>query len=72
MKVLKLFIIVEKIKSTTRENMDARPYLNLTNKPETPEARPYIKDPPPSTRPEKIPSLAASVALLCFSALNEK
>ena len=45
------------------------PSMGLENSPVTPDASPETNDPPPSRRLERTPSLAASAALLCFSAL---
>jgi hypothetical protein len=42
--------------------------MGLEKSPVTPDAMPVTREPPPSNRPGKIPSLAASVALLYFSA----
>ena len=42
--------------------------MGFEKSPVTPDAMPVTRDPPPSNRPGKIPSLAASVALLYFSA----
>jgi hypothetical protein len=42
--------------------------MGFEKSPVTPDAMPVTRDPPPSSSPGRIPSLAASVALLYFSA----